>query len=222
MKIAILGGSFNPIHIGHCMLAESVIKDLGYDKVLFVPTNLPPHKMLNNAPSAQERFNMVKAFCDTNSRFDAESCEIDRGGVSYTFDTLQFVLKKYASCLTGKIGLIMGQEVAAEFDKWHNCEEIIKISDLIIAKRYQSNNFIDTKMFENGKRSSYTGEFVDDSVFDNFPYDYTLLENPVLPISSTEIRARIALGKSWQYLVPGEVFRYINLNNLYGIENERL
>ena len=90
MKIAILGGSFNPIHIGHCMLAESVIKDLGYDKVLFVPTNLPPHKMLNNAPSAQERFNMVKAFCDTNSRFDAESCEIDRGGVSYTFDTLQF------------------------------------------------------------------------------------------------------------------------------------
>ena len=170
MKIAILGGSFNPIHIGHCMLADSVVKDLGYDKVLFVPTNLPPHKMLNNAPSAQDRFNMVRAFCDTNSRFDAESCEIDRGGVSYTFDTLQFVLKKYASSLTGKIGLIMGQEVAAEFDKWHNCEEIIKISDLIIAKRYQSNNFIDTKMFENGKRNSYTGEFVDDSVFDKFSY----------------------------------------------------
>jgi nicotinate-nucleotide adenylyltransferase len=222
MKIAILGGSFNPIHIGHCMLADSVITDLNYDKVLFIPTNLPPHKMLNNAPSAQARFEMVKLACESNPKFVAESCELDRGGVSYTYDTLLQVLDKYSSELTEKPALIMGQEVASEFHKWHKHEEIVKISNLILARRYQNCNFIDTKQFENKQTDNYTGNYVDDSVFSNFKYEYTLLDNPVLPISSTEIRARIALGKSLQYLVPTEVFRYIKLNNLYGMTNERL
>ena len=222
MKIAILGGSFNPIHIGHCMLADSVITDLNYDKVLFIPTNLPPHKMLNNAPSAQARFEMVKLACESNPKFVAESCELDRGGVSYTYDTLLQVLDKYSSELTEKPALIMGQEVASEFHKWHKHEEIVKISNLILARRYQNCNFIDTKQFENKQTDNYTGNYVDDSVFNNFKYEYTLLDNPVLPISSTEIRARITLGKSWQYLVPTEVFRYIKLNNLYGMTNERL
>lgn len=222
MKIAILGGSFNPIHIGHCMLADSVITDLNYDKVLFIPTNLPPHKMLNNAPSAQARFEMVKLACESNPKFVAESCELERGGVSYTYDTLLQVLDKYSSELTEKPALIMGQEVASEFHKWHKHEEIVKISNLILARRYQNCNFIDTKQFENKQTDNYTGNYVDDSVFNNFKYEYTLLDNPVLPISSTEIRACIALGKSWQYLVPTEVFRYIKLNNLYGMTNERL
>ena len=222
MKIAILGGSFNPIHIGHCMLADSVITDLKYDKVLFIPTNLPPHKMLNNAPSAQARFEMVKLACESNPKFVAESCELDRGGVSYTYDTLLHIIDKYSSELSEKPALIMGQEVASEFHKWHKHEEIVKISDLILARRYQNCNFIDTKQFENKQTENYTGNYVDDSVFNNFKYEYTLLDNPVLPISSTEIRARIALGKSWQYLVPTEVFRYIKLNNLYGMTNERL
>ena len=137
MKIAILGGSFNPIHIGHRMLADSVITDLNYDKVLFIPTNLPPHKMLNNAPSAQARFEMVKLACESNPKFVAESCELDRGGVSYTYDTLLQVLDKYSSELTEKPALIMGQEVASEFHKWHKHEEIVKISNLIL----RSNSF---------------------------------------------------------------------------------
>ena len=222
MKIAILGGSFNPIHIGHCMLADSVITDLNYDKVLFIPTNLPPHKMLNNAPSAHARFEMVKLACESNPKFFAESCELERGGVCSTYDTLLQVLDKYSPELTEKPALIMGQEVASEFHKWHKHEEIVKISNLILARRYQNCNFIDTKQFENKQTDNYTGNYVDDSVFNNFKYEYTLLDNPVLPISYTEIRARIALGKSWQYLVPTEVFRYIKLNNLYGMTNERL
>ena len=95
-------------------------------------------------------------------------------------------------------------------------------NDKLITNSVENCNFIDTKQFENKQTDNYTGNYVDDSVFSNFKYEYTLLDNPVLPISSTEIRARIALGKSWQYLVPTEVFRYIKLNNLYGMTNERL
>ena len=89
MKIAVLGGAFNPLHIGHCMLAESVVKDLGYERVLFVPTNIPPHKKMASDVSGKIRLEMVQRFCDEASAHGAkaffyESCEIDRAGISYT------------------------------------------------------------------------------------------------------------------------------------------
>lgn len=215
MKIAVLGGTFNPLHIGHCLLAESVVKELGYDKVIFVPSFIPPHKAENKSCSAEDRLNMVKAFCNSSDCFEAESCEIDRGGVSYTFDTLEYICRKYNGKLDEKPGLIMGQEVAAEFDKWYRAFDVAAMSRLILARRHADNNGIDVSGFQNASSGDYNGKFVSDDFEKDFRYDHVMLENPVLPVSSTEIRARIALGKSWQYLVPPEVFMYIKNNNLY-------
>ncbi|MBQ5472253.1 MAG: nicotinate (nicotinamide) nucleotide adenylyltransferase [Treponema sp.] len=219
MKIALLGGSFNPLHIGHCMLAETVIQELHYDKVLFVPVNIPPHKQLSDKVSAQDRFEMIKAFCQSSAEkgkdyFIAEDCELKRGGISYTYDTLVYVTEKYK--LDGKPAFIMGQETAAQFDKWHKASEIAKIADLILARRHPDNNGIDTKVFENVPLGNYTNNFAGDDFEKSFKYEHIMLENPVLPISSTEIRSRIANGKGWRYLVPEAVFQYIIDHNLYG------
>lgn len=211
-----MGGTFNPLHIGHAMLAETAVRELGYDKVLIVPAFIPPHKMMKNALSAEERLGMVRAFCGASEHFVAEGCEIERGGVSYTYDTLTYVISKYGKDLCGRPALIMGQETAAEFDKWYRADEIVQMSDIIIARRHRDDNNVDTAAFENMPAGVYAGGYAADSVVETFRYPHNLLPNPMLPISSTEIRARIAEGKSWRYLVPEPVFQYIIERKLYG------
>lgn len=249
MKLALLGGSFNPLHIGHCMLAETVARELGYDRILFVPVYNPPHKEMNNAVSAEDRLKMVEAFCassvvredegfcqvenlssncgeiaGTNCTgkgsqiFFAEDCEIRRKGVSYTYDTIQYVIEKYGNELEGKPAFILGQESAAQFYKWHRAEEIAKLCDLIIARRHPDNNGVDVKAFENKSLGSYTIEFVGDDFEKDFKYPHIMLSNPILPVSSTEIRSRIAGKKAFRYLVPEAVFHYIIENKLYGFQ----
>ncbi|MCR4954359.1 MAG: nicotinate-nicotinamide nucleotide adenylyltransferase [Treponema sp.] len=269
MKIAMFGGSFNPLHIGHAMAAEAVINERGYDRVLFVPTCVPPHKEIAGSlnVSAQDRLNMVQAFCDSvnasgagsfggsrsesaaGGHFICEPCEFERGGISYTIDTVRTLYKKYEGAFEGKIGLIMGEEIGAEFYKWKNAGELIKLCDLIIVPRLpgalgvkkeagadektsaagapvpKSDNsegaVVSGKIdgiYKNRPAHSYKGDF--NSKFDReklleagFPC--TVLSEPVIALSSTEIRSRIAAKKSWRYLVPPAVFDYIESNGLY-------
>ena len=111
---------------------------------------------------------------------------------AYQFKALGFVRKQYLS------------------------DEIDEIADLIIAKRHPDNNGIDVKGFANTPSGDYAADYEDQSLLDNFPYKVTILENPVFPVSSTEIRSRIANKKGFRYLVPDAVFSYICENNLYG------
>lgn len=218
MKIAILGGTFNPVHIGHLAMADDVCNCLGYDKVLFIPTFIPPHKQMNHVESPENRIGMLKAAFKNDPRFEVEPCEIERGGVSYTIDTVHFIIEKYKDVLDGKIGLIIGQENASEFDKWKGAEELASITDIIIAQR-QKVITVDTKGFENTPTGNYAGDFNEKdylNVFKTFKHHYVPLENLILPVSSTEIRARIAGKFGWRYLVPSGVFEYIVENKLYG------
>ncbi|WP_191017542.1 nicotinate (nicotinamide) nucleotide adenylyltransferase [Treponema zioleckii] len=213
MKIAILGGSFNPIHIGHMVLADSVCTQLGYDRVLFVPTYKPPHKELSVNVSSDDRFGMVLAAVKNDERFGAESCEIDRGGVSYTWDTVCFVEDKYKRNLTGKIGVIIGEDLIADYHKWEHAEELAEKADLILACR-PSEDADDP--FSNRAIGEYAKK--DDCVVtrETFPYPHKIVENPFLKISSTEIRRKIAEKGAWRYLVTDGVFEYIKRRNLYG------
>lgn len=222
MKIAVFGGSFNPLHNGHAMLADTVIKDLGYDKVLFVPTCIPPHKRVNADVSPEKRLEMLELFCSTNGygHFEVEPCEIERGGVSYTVDTIEYLNQKYSKVLDGKLAFIMGDEVAAEFDKWKNPEKISKLADLIITHRIKddSESHPDASVMENIQNTpigDYKGDF--NVRFDekSFKYPYTLLKESVLPVSSSDIRKRIIEGRSIKYLLPAEIYRFIMENNLY-------
>ena len=221
MRIAILGGSFNPLHIGHVMLCDTMIKEYGYDKVILIPTCIPPHKEIavdkNGVKSAttQQRFEMVKAFCESDKEhFIAEDCEIKRGGVSYTSDTLQYITNKYSKEISGKVSLLMGEEIAAEFHKWHDVATIIRLADLVIVPRSLDYNKSEVQT-KNKPTGEYEGDFAVSFDKDKFNYPFTMLKEGMLSVSSTDIRNRIANKKSYKYLVPPEVFEYIENNKLY-------
>lgn len=215
MKIAIMGGSFNPLHNGHAMLAETVAKDLGYDKILFIPTNIPPHKVIDEEITPEQRLEMLKSFCkQSNGLFEVEDCEIKRGGISYTSDTVKFILEKYKNELSGKIGLIMGEEIAAEFHKWYNVEFLAENCHLIISPRIKDYDE-DENVSKNKPSGNFHGDFSTKFDKNNFPYDFTLLSSPMLPISSTQIRERVKNGRSFRYLVPQSIFEYIDEYELY-------
>lgn len=217
MKLAVLGGSFNPIHTGHLVLADDVCVSFGYDKLLFIPTFNPPHKIPENMCSAEDRLQMVRKACSGDSRFEAEDCEIKRGGVSYTYDTICYLEEKYKSVLEGKIGLVMGSDLHSHFHLWYKAEEIARKCDLILAERPVT---AEKKEFANHPSGDYGKEYTEDDpaceinrkLFQNALY----LENPILPVSSTDIRRRCAEGRSFKYLVPSEVFSYIIKGKLYG------
>lgn len=215
MKIAVLGGSFNPPHIGHAMIAETMVREFQCEKVLIVPTLVPPHKVLSNAVSARDRFNMVQAMCEGNSAFVSDDEEIVRGGVSYTVDTLMHIREVYKEVIDDMPYFVMGQEIAAEFHKWKDAANIAKIAHLVIARRHPDRNGVDTSGFENKNKGEYVGGFVEDTIDKTFAYPHIMMDNPMLPLSSTEIRARIAHGKAWRYLVCDSVFRYIGKHGLY-------
>ena len=218
MKIAILGGSFNPLHNGHAMLADTIVRELGYDKVLFVPTCVPPHKEITGGATTQHRMEIVKAFCDSEPSgcFELEPCEIERGGISYTCDTLSYIHEKYKNQIDGKPALLMGEEIAAEFYKWKNVDQIIKMADLVVVPRYPDYFGHCVDAFKNKPVGAYKGDFKSTFNSQSFNYPHKYLGIPMLPISSTEIRARVASKKSFKYLVPASVYDYIEKTGIYG------
>lgn len=220
MKLAVYGGSFNPIHCGHLMVADAAL-ELGYDKVLFVPTFIPPHKQLTASVSPASRLAMLEAAISGNPKFEIEPCEIQRGGISYTVDTVRFLKEKYRAVLKGKIGLIMGQEIAAEFGKWKSPDEIAAFCDILIARRLNIGDRRNPGHSLNKPRGDYLGGVDEHGQFmqvskENFKWDHADLNNLILSFSSTDVRSRIAQGKSWRYLVPPAVYDYIVANRLYG------
>ena len=217
MKVAVFGGTFNPLHVGHAMLADTIVTELGFDKVLFVPTYQPPHKDFAKIVSAEHRMKMIADFCkaEGSGRFELEPCEIERGGISYTSDTLEFLTKKYEGKLSQKLAFVMGDEVAAEFHKWRNPEKVSALADLIIVHRYPDVKALEASLYDNKPTGDYKGDFSVKFDLANFKFPNIYIETPMLPVSSTDIRRRISEGKSFRYLVPPAVFDYIIENNLY-------
>ena len=198
MRLAVLGGSYNPIHIGHLMLADAVSLRYGYNTVAFVPAFLSPFKDGHSGCTAQDRLAMVKRAIADNPAFYCEPCEIERQGVSYTIDTLQFLKEKYPQC-EGKIGLIIGDDLLESFGNWREAARILDYADIIVGNR-----ILDRYSTE---QTGCVG---------NIPHLRVLrVDNALLPVSSSGIRAAIKEKKSWRYLVPSAVYSYIKEHKLY-------
>lgn len=212
MRIAVLGGSFNPLHNGHVMIARSVCSDLGYDKVLFVPAFIPPHKSIRCNVTAEERLEMVNAFCvaEGNGAFECEPCEIERGGVSYTCDTLEYICQKYGGVLEEKPAFVLGEESAAEFHKWKNPDRIVQLADLVIAGREAG-----PEKNTNCPVGEFTGDFSVEFDGKRFGYPYVELKNPIMKISSSRIRTMIENGDPWESLVPETIGKIIKDRKFY-------
>jgi nicotinate-nucleotide adenylyltransferase len=189
MKTVILGGTYNPVHIGHLMLADEVREAFGYERVVFVPSYRPPHKKVAWDIAPEHRLAMLRLAVEGFPGAVVEDCEIKRGSVSYTIDTIAYVASHYD--VEGKPGLVIGDDLAEGFSDWRDPGRIADACDLIVAHR---NRIEEVEL--------------------GYPHRY--LDNMLLPISSTEIRERIGQGRPFRYLVPKTVYEYIVREHVYG------
>jgi nicotinate-nucleotide adenylyltransferase len=189
VRYAILGGSFNPPHLGHLFLADEVLSGLGYDRVILVPAYISPFKPGVQDGSAADRLDMLAASLPGDGRISVDDCEIRRGGVSYTVDTLRDITKRYPP--GEKPGLILGDDLVRGFPKWKDAEEIAALADLIVAHRLSAAPV-------------------------SLAYPHRQLTNEVMELSSGNVRERIQQGKSWRYLVPQGARFIIEDRRLYG------
>jgi nicotinate-nucleotide adenylyltransferase len=187
MRIGILGGTFNPIHIGHLILAEEVREKLNLDRVVFVPTNLPPHKDIRDIVSPAHRFKMIKLAINENKFFCVSDLEIKRGGKSYSIDTIIQLKKRYSHA---ELFFITGSDLLKYLAEWKDINKILKLVNFIVASR-----------------PGYA--------LSKLPHNITTLKINPLAISAYEIRKRIKEQRSIRYYVPREVFKYITYEKLY-------
>jgi nicotinate-nucleotide adenylyltransferase len=187
-RIGILGGTFNPLHIGHLAIAEVAQEKMDLDKVIFVPSSKPPHKRITHLATAKERLEMVRLSIKNNPKFDVSDYEVKKGGKSYTVDTAQYFRKKFGDDV--KLFFIVGGDAASQLHTWRNVDEIRQYVSFVVVNR--------------------PGH---DDCTPEIPHHSITM--PGLDIASSYIRRRIVQGKSIKYLVPEEVFRYIEKHNLF-------
>lgn len=187
-RIGILGGSFNPLHIGHLAIAEVAQERMDLDHVIFVPCFEPPHKRLVHLAPAKDRLEMLRASIKNNPRFEVSAYEVKKGGRSYSVDTVKYFHEKYGD--KAKLFFIIGGDSGAHLHTWKMIDEISKHVSFIVVNR--------------PGHDECASEISHHSVV-----------MPGIDISSSYIRRRILQGKSIKYLVPEEVFRYIEKYKIY-------
>lgn len=204
MKLGIYGGTFNPIHSGHIHILREFIRRLSLDRVLLIPTGTPPHKAAPDLAGAEDRLAMcvLAATEITEAPVEVSRIEIDRGGKSYTADTLTALRGEYP---TDEFFLLMGEDMFLTVDQWVRPEVICRQAALCVSPRSEDGEkrlLLQKKKLE----ESLSARCVIEAI-------------PYFPASSTEIRALAARGKSLSPLVPPEVEAYIAAHGLYREEN---
>jgi len=196
VNIGVLGGTFDPIHIGHLVVAEEARIKLGFEEVLFVPAGQPWLKLDRNITLAVHRVEMVRRAIADNPHFKLCTIEVERPGPSYTVDTLTMLQKQLGS--EASLFFILGRDTFAELPLWKEPKLLVQLCRLLVAPRLGAK---DLKHLE----TAIPGLL--DRVIQ--------LDIPVIGISSSGIRQRIAQGLPIRYLVPAEVEKYIREQQIY-------
>jgi len=199
-RIGILGGTFNPIHIGHLILAQTALEKCDLNKVLFVPCGIPPHKDTSGLAAGEHRLAMVQAAVEGDLRFEPLDIEIRRRGVSYAIDTVAELRKIYPDA---ELHFIVGTDTLTELHQWKDIYTLLSLCRFVAFTRpgHDVNSLdaaalrLDRSWAERLLRSVVPGRQID--------------------VSSSDIRYRIAEGMSIRYLVPREVEMYIAEHRLY-------
>ena len=197
-KVGILGGTFNPIHIGHLILAEQAYDEYKLDEILFIPTGISHFKDPNVVLDKKKRISMTGGAIDDNPHFALSTIETDRPGNSYTYETLEELKKVNPDT---EYYLIVGADSMFQMEQWKNPDIIMKDATILVSVRKgQSLKELEDKA---------------DELMKKYNSSIKILTCPYIDISSTEIRARIKEGKSVKYMVTDDTLRYIDKFNLY-------
>lgn len=216
-SIGILGGTFDPIHLGHTLPAKAVADYLSLTKILFIPANIPPHKTTPNV-SAKQRAEMVHLACSTESLFSCDEQELKRDGHSYTVDTLKELSKSFPQ---QTLYFIVGLDSLLTFTRWHKYQEILSLCHLVVNTRpnYQLDNLDQaTTILLNNHQIQNINELKKHKsggillLPSTMPYYNNHLH---LNISSSEIRQRLSNNQDCKQLLAPNVLTFIIKNELY-------
>jgi nicotinate-nucleotide adenylyltransferase len=195
-RVGVLGGAFNPPHIGHLCLAQEAHARLGLDRVLLVPVREAPHRELESDPGTRQRLAMVELAAAGDDRLEASAIEVERPGTSYTVDTLRALHETEPS---QELTLILGADQARRLRTWHEPEEVLSLARLAVAER-------------EGLGSAEVAAELDGLADAD---EIVGFELPRLDVSSTLVRERAAAGLPIRYLVPDAVADHIAAEGLY-------
>ncbi len=219
-RVGVFGGSFNPIHFGHLLVADEVCERLGLDRVLFVPAARPPHKPAADLAPAHHRFQMTALAVREHPRFEVCDVEIERSGPSYTVDTLATLADR------GDLYLLIGSETFLDLPNWREPETVARRARLVVVPRRDSGFDLDMPAAQKVLALLGLARFaVPDDVgvsetaaretSESGPRSPLLVHAASLPISGSDLRKRAREGRSLAYRVPASVAAYIAAHGLY-------
>jgi nicotinate-nucleotide adenylyltransferase len=196
VRIGVLGGAFNPPHIGHMVLAQEALVQLGLETVLFMPMGRAPHREIADDPGADVRFELAEAAVAGDARFEVSRLEVDRDGPSYTVETLERLAEERPG---DEIVWILGGDQAGNLRSWHEPERVLELATIAATERgawRQAGIFVEASHLRNSGRLVF-------------------FEMPPIGLSSTLVRRRIARGQPIAYMVPDAVAQAIESRELY-------
>lgn len=199
-RIGIFGGSFDPVHLGHLLIAEQFAQDMKLDVVKFIPAKVSPFKLSYTPTSDKHRLEMLRLAVGSNERFEVDSLELERGGVSYTIDTVASLRSVEPDA---EYYMLIGADSLKDFKKWKSPEELLRSVSLVVARRGG----------EAPPEWSELSGLATPEVLSGI--QERVLDLPAMEISSTDIRRRVERGRSIRYLVPSGVEVYIHSHGLY-------
>lgn len=204
MKIGIFGGSFDPVHYGHLLLAQQCLETAGLDRVLFVPAAQSPLKPEAPRAESKARLEMLQLAIADHPQFSISTVELDRGEISYTFDTLEALKIEFQN---EQLFLMIGIDSLLDFAKWHRPADILKLASLLVVQRPG----IDSTKIELAWQTLNT--FLDDDTLAATRNHAVATQS--FDFSSTELRQRVQEGRSVRYRTPRAVEKYIETQGLY-------
>lgn len=199
-KIGIMGGTFDPPHFGHFVIAQTAFEALGLGKVLFIPTGKIVYKDTCGEADGRHRFNMLKSVIDSNPDFELSDTELKRSGTSYTADTLTRL--KEGEYKDAELYFLVGADSLDYMDKWYRPEVIFSLCTVAVAER-----------------RGFSSDEVENKIKllnEKFGAKIIRLSMPMIDVSSTMLREMAGEGRSIRYLTHDSVIEYINKHNLYG------
>ena len=192
-RIGIFGGTFNPIHLGHLIIAQESLSQFGLKQIIFVPSAIPPHKSLQDIAPARHRLQMVKLAISGNARFVVSDLELKRNDKSYTIETIKTFQKKYGP--QTELYFIIGLDALLEIFTWKNAEQLLDLCWFLVAPRAGfAINSLDTQVRKRVR----------------------LIAMDPVNISASEIRKRVKLELPFRYFLPEKVYKYLIESSVYG------